>query len=88
MTKEETKIKIIPLGGLSEIGRNMTALEYKDEILIIDCGLSFPEDDMLGIDIVIPDITYLIRNREKVKGIVLTHGHEDYIGALPMSLKN
>ena len=87
MTKKETTIKIIPLGGLSEIGRNITAFKYKDEILIVDCGLSFPEDDMLGIDIVIPDISYLIKNKEKVKGIVLTHGHEDHIGALPYVLR-
>ena len=87
MTKKETTIKIIPLGGLSEIGRNITAIKYKDEILVVDCGLSFPEDDMLGIDIVIPDISYLIKNKEKVKGIVLTHGHEDHIGALPYVLR-
>ena len=87
MSKKETTIKIIPLGGLSEIGRNITAIKYKDEILVVDCGLSFPEDDMLGIDIVIPDISYLIKNKEKVKGIVLTHGHEDHIGALPYVLR-
>jgi len=87
LTKKETTIKIIPLGGLSEIGRNITAFKYKDEILVVDCGLSFPEDDMLGIDIVIPDISYLIKNKEKVKGIVLTHGHEDHIGALPYVLR-
>ncbi|MCG8540378.1 MAG: ribonuclease J [Clostridia bacterium] len=87
MSKNNAKLRIIPLGGLNEIGKNMTAFEYKDEILVVDCGLSFPEDEMLGIDVVIPDITYLLKNKEKVKAIVLTHGHEDHIGALPYVLK-
>ena len=87
MSKAKKKLKIIPLGGLQEIGKNITAFEYGEEILIVDCGLSFPEDEMLGIDLVIPDVTYLAKNKEKVKGIVLTHGHEDHIGALPYVLK-
>ena len=81
------KLKIIPLGGLEQIGMNITAFEYEDSIVVVDCGLSFPEDDMLGIDLVIPDITYLKDNYQKIKGFVITHGHEDHIGALPYVLK-
>lgn len=80
---KKPKIKIIPLGGLEQIGMNITAFEYEDSIVVVDCGLSFPEDDMLGIDLVIPDITYLKENAHKVKGLVITHGHEDHIGAIP-----
>ncbi len=88
--KENTaasKLKIIPLGGLEQIGMNITAFEYEDSIVVVDCGLSFPEDDMLGIDLVIPDTTYLENNLDKVKGFVITHGHEDHIGALPYVLR-
>lgn len=84
---ENTKIKIIPLGGLEQIGMNMTVFEYEDTIIVVDCGLSFPDDEMLGIDLVIPDITYLKENADKVKGYVITHGHEDHIGAIPYVLK-
>lgn len=87
MKQERAKIKIIPLGGLNEIGKNITAIEYKEDIVVIDCGLSFPDEDMFGIDVVIPDISYLLKNKEKIRGIFLTHGHEDHIGALPYILK-
>ena len=83
-----TGLKIIPLGGLEQIGMNITAFEYEDSIIVVDCGLSFPADDMLGIDLVIPDVTYLKDNIDKVKGFVITHGHEDHIGALPYVLKD
>ncbi|MFO7153753.1 MAG: ribonuclease J [Caldicoprobacter oshimai] len=80
-------LKIIPLGGVNEIGKNMTVFEYGNDIIVVDCGVSFPEDDMLGVDLVIPDISYLLKNREKVRGFILTHGHEDHIGALPYVLR-
>ncbi|MGI6748774.1 MAG: ribonuclease J [Anaerovoracaceae bacterium] len=87
VNKGASPVKVIPIGGLNEIGKNMTLLEHKNDIMIIDCGLSFPEDEMFGIDIVIPDFSYLIKNREKVKGMILTHGHEDHIGAIPYLLR-
>jgi ribonuclease J len=85
--KSAPKLKVIPLGGLEQIGLNITAFEYEDSIIVVDCGLSFPEDEMLGIDLVIPDVTYLKDNLSKVKGFVITHGHEDHIGALPYILR-
>ena len=81
------KLKVIPLGGMEQIGMNITAIEYEDSIIVVDCGLAFPTDDMLGIDLVIPDVTYLKQNISKVKGFVITHGHEDHIGALPYILQ-
>ena len=86
--KRQSKLKIIPIGGLEQIGMNITAFEYEDSIIVVDCGLAFPEDDMLGIDLVIPDVTYLKDNVDKVKGFVITHGHEDHIGALSYVLKD
>ena len=87
MAAKKPKLKVISLGGLQEIGKNMTVFEYGQDIIVVDCGLAFPEEEMLGIDMVIPDVTYLVKNIDRVKGIVLTHGHEDHIGALPYILR-
>ena len=83
----KSKLKIIPLGGMNEIGKNLTVFEYENEIIVVDCGLAFPEEEMLGVDIVIPDISYLEKNKDKVKAVLITHGHEDHIGAIPYFLK-
>ena len=87
MAKQRSKLKIIPLGGLGEIGKNMTVMEYEEDIIVIDCGLSFPDEDMLGVDMVIPDMTYLEENFDRIRGFVITHGHEDHIGAVPYALQ-
>ena len=84
----KSKLKIIPLGGMEQIGMNITAFTYEDSIIVVDCGLAFPEEDMLGVDLVIPDITYLKENIDKVKGFFITHGHEDHIGSIPFVLRD
>ena len=87
MTENCNGLRVLPLGGLEQIGMNITAFEYGDSIIIVDCGSAFPDDDMLGVDLVIPDTSYLEENLDKVKGIFITHGHEDHIGALPYVLQ-
>ena len=84
---KKENLKIIPLGGIEEIGKNITVFEYGNDIVLVDCGVAFPEDDMLGIDLVIPDFTYLEKNKEKIRGLVITHGHEDHIGSIAYLLK-
>lgn len=87
MAKKSNKLKIIPLGGLEEIGKNLTVFEYKEDIIVLDCGVAFPDEDMLGIDLVIPDMSYLVKNKARIRGMVVTHGHEDHIGGIPYFLK-
>ena len=87
MAELTSKLRIIPLGGVDEIGKNITVFEYGDDIVVVDCGSIFPKEDMLGIDLVIPDVTYLVRNRDRVRGLLLTHGHEDHIGAIPYVMR-
>lgn len=86
MSKNQ-KIKIIPLGGLNEIGKNLTVFEFGKDLIVLDCGIAFPDEEMPGIDMVIPDMTYLEKNQDRIKAIVLTHGHEDHIGGIPFLLK-
>ena len=81
------KMKIIPLGGLNEIGKNMTVYEHGGEMIVVDCGLAFPSDDMYGIDLIIPDVSYLVKNKSRIRGLFITHGHEDHIGAIPYVLR-
>ena len=88
MAENTQKLRIIPLGGVDEFGKNITVVEYGDDMLVVDCGSIFPKEDMLGVDLVIPDVTYLIKNRERIRGMLLTHGHEDHIGAIPYLLRN
>ena len=85
---KKSKLKIIPIGGLNEIGKNLTAIEYGNEIIVVDCGMSFPDEDMPGIDLVINDISYLEKNAQKILGVFITHGHEDHIGGIPFFLKS
>lgn len=87
MAKNKRKLKVIPLGGLEEIGKNITVFEYAGDIIVVDCGIAFPDDELMGIDLVLPDMTYLMNNKWKIKGIIVTHGHEDHIGAIPYILK-
>ena len=88
MAKAQKFVKVIFLGGVGEIGKNMTALEYEDDIIVIDCGVEFPDEESPGVDAIIPDFSYLTENRDKIRGIFLTHGHEDHIGAIPYIVEN